>query len=398
MGTQKGRHYKKKSYKNKQAYLVGAILVTFTLIVAVIAVYLTAEKTKTVTTNPSAPQTSTVGQSSDSASDVSDILEENQGGGQDQSSEPTQTAPKYPSIAGDGEYALTAEEIAEIEAIITKAEAELYYDPSTVSSSTSSEVPSAVATSPTSSGTSSKKEMKPPPEKRSISIFFEDIQSGYTYSYNADRKYFVASLIKAPYSMYLYTLAESGKCDLEEKVTVELKDLKEGTGNIRKKKPEEFPLTMTVRELMSEAIRSSDNTAMEKLRKKFPDKDYAVYAKSLGLKYPNDIKNAVNASITATDAGVYAKAIYNYIQNGKYGNELYTDMINTTNPLILSQYKVARKYGWAELSFHDMAVVYAKSPYTLSICTDATIGKKSDYKLFADLSRAFEKFHQKRYP
>lgn len=382
-----------KKRKNKQSFLIGAIMVTATLLAAVIVVYFTADL------KPASVEISSEPPSSDGFEEImSSTLESIPTSSELEAitSSTVQKAPKYPSITGDGDYALTDEEIAEIEGIITKAEAEVYYTPSSDdTSSESSSKPSSDASS--KSGVSSR-EQKPPPQRRSISIYFEDIQSGYSYSYNADRKYFIASLIKAPYCMYLYELAEQGKCDLNEIITIEYKDIQPGTGAIAKKKPEEFPLKLTVRELMREAIRSSDNTAMEKLRKKYDHTGYLPYATGLGLKYPQDVLRLVNGKITAVDAGIYAKAIYNYIQNGKYGNELYDDMINTTNPLIRSEYKIARKYGWAELSLHDMAIVYAKSPYVLAICTDASLGKESDNKLFAELSKAFERFHKKRYP
>ncbi|MEG2213055.1 MAG: hypothetical protein RRY35_04070, partial [Clostridiales bacterium] len=61
----------------------------------------------------------------------------------------------------------------------------------------------------------------------------------------------------------------------------------------------------------------SDNTAMEALRKKYTDKQYLPYAKSLGLNYPQDVLQIVNGKISAKDCGIYIKAIYNYIENGR---------------------------------------------------------------------------------
>lgn len=306
------------------------------------------------------------------------------------SSEPPEST-KYQSKTA-GEMALTAEEIAELEDIILKAEAELYH------TLTESDI---ALMNPSSDSTSSgkpKKPYRPPPEYRSISIYFEDLESGYSYSYNAERKYFIASLIKAPYCMYLYTLAEQGKCDLNEKITVEYRHVQEGTGEIAKKKPSEFPFEMTVRELMRCAIRSSDNTAVELLRKKYPHTGYQAYAASLGLKYPEDVKLMVNGDITAVDAGVYLKAIYSYIQDGKYGKELREDMLNTTNPMIRANYPVVRKYGWADRSFHDMALIEAPHPYILAICTDASKGTAADHSLMANISKTLAKFHKARYP
>lgn len=289
-----------------------------------------------------------------------------------------------------GEMAFTPDEISELEEIIKKGEAAHYY---TLTSSDNAALEAAKKPS-ASSSTSSK--YLPPPEYRSLSIYFEDLTSGYTYSYNADQKYFIASLIKAPYCMYLYTLAEEGECDLNERITVEYRHVQAGTGAIAKKSPSQFPFEMTVRELMREAIRSSDNTAMELLRKKYPHTGYQTYATSLGLKYPEDVKLIVNGSITAGDAGVYLRAINEYINNGKYGKELREDMLHTTNPIIRANYPIVRKYGWADRSFHDMGIIEAPQPYILAICSDAALGTAEDHALLGNISKAIAKFQQDR--
>ncbi len=274
----------------------------------------------------------------------------------------------------------TPEEISQINALIKAAE--------------NSQLSSASSSNTSSSDTSSGNRVAIP---SSVSIYFEDIESGYVYTNNDDYKYFIASLIKAPYAMYLYTLAEQGKCDLEEIYTIEYKNIQVGTGKIKDMKEEKFPLSMSVRELISYAIRYSDNTAMEALRKRYNHIGYQSYANSLGLNYPEDVSYIVNGKITAKDAGIYNKAIYNYIQTGKYGNELKEDMSHTTNPIIRSKYPVVRKYGWAELSFHDMAVVYAPHPYLLTILSDKGLGNSKDHKLFADISKLIETFLENRY-
>lgn len=228
-----------------------------------------------------------------------------------------------------------------------------------------------------------------------VSVFYQDIGSGSTYEYNGDKHYFIASLIKAPYSMYLYQLTEQGKCDLNELLTVTEEDKQEGTGTI--KDMEDLPKQFTVRELIALAIRQSDNTAMKVLLRKYPAAGYHVYAKSLGMEHTDDVQYVTNGQINSHEAGLYLRAIYDYIENGKYGGELKADMLGTSYVMIQSAYPVVRKYGWAEAAYHDMAIVYAPHPYLLAICTDHGEGKSTDRAMFAEISKRLESLWTEKY-
>ncbi len=227
-----------------------------------------------------------------------------------------------------------------------------------------------------------------------VSVYFEDIHSSNKYTYNQDEKYFIASLIKAPYCMYLYQLASEGKCDLNRKLVFEEKHKQEGTGKLREM---ETPVELTIRELIAYSIKFSDNTAMKILLDEYSYKGYTEYAKKLGINYIEDVKYVVNGDICARDAGVYINAIYHFIETNSYGEELKKDMMQTKHPMIKSKYPIARKYGWAELSFHDFAVVYAPHPYVIAICTNKEEGKAEDYKLFAEITSTLEKMQLRKY-
>lgn len=227
-----------------------------------------------------------------------------------------------------------------------------------------------------------------------VSVYFEDIDSGNVYTYNQDEKYFIASLIKAPYCMYLYELASEGKCSLDQTFLFEEKHKREGTGKLKNM---ETPMVLTMRELMSYAILYSDNTAMKILLNDYPYTGYTEYAKKLGINNIEDVKYVVNGDICARDAGVYIRAIYNFIETNPHGEKLKNDMMKTTNPMITSQYPIARKYGWADLSFHDFGIVYAPHPYVIAICTNKDDGREEDYKLFREITSILEKKQQEKY-
>lgn len=227
-----------------------------------------------------------------------------------------------------------------------------------------------------------------------VSVYFEDIESNNMYIYNGDEKYFIASLVKAPYCMYLYQLANDGKCDLNQKLSFEEKHKQEGTGKLNEMIT---PAELTVQELITYSIRYSDNTAMKILLEKYPYKGYTEYAKKLGINYIEDVKYVVNGDICAKDAGVYIKAIYNFIETNKYGEKLKEDMMATRHPMIKTKYPIARKYGWAKESFHDFGVVYAPHHYVIAICTDKDDGNQENYRIFYELPAILEKMQNEKY-
>lgn len=222
-----------------------------------------------------------------------------------------------------------------------------------------------------------------------VSVYYKDLNSDYTYTYNSEQKYFIASLIKAPYCMYIYDLASQGKCDLNKRYTYAARHKAEGTGKIQYMS---IGTSFTLEELIGYAIKYSDNVAMNMLKENFPIEGYRAYAKSLGLKHPEDIKYGTNGNITATDAGIYIESIYNFINNNEYGSNLRMLMLSTSNPMITSSYPVVRKYGWATASFHDMAIVEAPYPYLLSICTN----HDGDYSTFKKISQMVEQYSQEK--
>ena len=51
-------------------------------------------------------------------------------------------------------------------------------------------------------------------------------------------------------------------------------------------------------------------------------------------------------------------------------------------------YPVASKSGWTNTVFHDMAIVYADSPYILII-----LSQRANHSIFREISREFQRFN-----
>lgn len=221
-----------------------------------------------------------------------------------------------------------------------------------------------------------------------VSVYFEDLASGYVYQYGASLKYQAASVLKAPYCMYIYDLASQGKADLDKIYTYTEKHYAGGTGILQN-----MPAgsVFSLRELLYDTIVYSDNIALRIMRDAFPAKDFQAYAASLGLRRPADIRTITGGFISTEDAGVYLRALYRFMEENPYGPELKELMMSTRNPMIRSSWPLARKYGWADKSFHDMGIVYAPHPYALAILSDHEEGNAEDFQMFRTISAAVER-------
>lgn len=91
-----------------------------------------------------------------------------------------------------------------------------------------------------------------------------DLATGRVFAHNADAVFAQASVIKIPILVRAYEAAREGKLRLEQTVRLEPGEAVGGSGVLRERL-ESGAVTVTVRELLGEMIRSSDNTATNRI-------------------------------------------------------------------------------------------------------------------------------------
>lgn len=112
------------------------------------------------------------------------------------------------------------------------------------------------------------------------SFYFEDILSGYTYSFNEKNIMPSASLIKLPISIALMKEVELGKISLKDMVVISKEEMVDGSGIIH-----EFDERMySLNELLIAMLIQSDNTAANKLIELLGMNKINEYIKAMGLK------------------------------------------------------------------------------------------------------------------
>lgn len=199
-----------------------------------------------------------------------------------------------------------------------------------------------------------------------VAVYYKNTQSGAQYIYNPDTKYHIASIVKAPYCMWLLDKASRGEIDLQEPLVYSTQMAKEGSGSV-KNLPD--GTVLTVDELIAYTVRESDNTAFSMLRSKFGTAEYKRYTKQFDLVYPEDVKQVSNGNLTARDAGQYLAALYRFFSENPNGAVLKAHMQNTKSKYVYTKYPCAQKFGNYDGCYNVIAVVEADEPYFLAVLT-----------------------------
>ena len=214
-------------------------------------------------------------------------------------------------------------------------------------------------------------------------LYYIDLTTGLTMSYNADRQFAAASLIKAPYLMYILDMVAAGELSLDDVHTYRKGyHYMGGTGKVRYM---EDGTQLTLRQIIEYIVYDSDNVAFKMLNNgydgvlsipAFHDKAMRDYGAPY---YSGTYGNVLTASgVGRMFAEIYARA--------SRGDELYVwfvDMLKDANENKFVKgglptdengeclYEVAHKYGMDIKSSNDAAIVfYNDRPYVLVLLTD----------------------------
>lgn len=224
-----------------------------------------------------------------------------------------------------------------------------------------------------------------------VSVYYEDLASGRSLSYDAQRKYKAGSVTKAPYSKYLIA---SG-VDLDETIVMTAAHVMTGSGSLQYQKT---GTSYTVRQLIDYAVRESDNTAYKMLYQKFGFDGFNEYSEALGSSVKMNNYD-VWGDLTAEDAAEYFRDIYKFETENESASVLMSALKNSTYqyliPSGIGEIVSAHKYGYMSGTYkvlHDVGIVYTDDPYILAIMTDFNPQGGNGRKIFTDISRYIKDF------
>lgn len=229
------------------------------------------------------------------------------------------------------------------------------------------------------------------------SVYFENLETGLTYTYDADKVYYGCSLIKLVDALYLINAASgnnnlnnnnlefaeqnnttsetsdqnyavSKKLDLDEiKLVYENKYVAGYSSGMAK---HQIGDEVSLRDLITYAISVSDNSAHLMLIDYIGFDNLKNYGLSLGGKVILTGGDKFGNQ-TARDTNIYLKEAYRIINEDKeYGPFLLEIMDNDDhNAFNTDDIKIYHKYGSWDINFHDIGLNLEGSPYAISIFT-----------------------------
>ena len=229
----------------------------------------------------------------------------------------------------------------------------------------------------------------------SVSVYYENLETGFVFRHYADRVFFGASATKAPFALYIYQKAERGETNLDTHFTFTEGDYWGGSGFIRHN--HEFGDTFSQRRLLHLMISPSDNIATRILRRAHGLNGYRAFIESIGGN-THFIQNITYSYLSADEAGLIMREIYKYLESGgKFSDEFKDNLLRNRYPFIISDYPVASKSGWAENfggAWHDMAIVFAPSPYILTLLSSRA-GNRDDRVVYDTISMFIQDFNDR---
>ena len=210
------------------------------------------------------------------------------------------------------------------------------------------------------------------------SVYYEDITTGFTYTYNAKTVYYGASLIKLVDALYLINKAIEGSIDLDTETMTYTAEYKKAFSSGMSS--HNYGDKVTLRELITHAISVSDNTAHMMLYDYIGRENLRVFGMSLGAKAILPTGSDKFGNQTAEDTNLYLKEAYRIItENEEYGSFLKEIMDNNVrNSFNTDTIRIYHKYGACDpYYYHDIGLSLETHPYAISILT---LHENSNYK------------------
>lgn len=141
-------------------------------------------------------------------------------------------------------------------------------------------------------------------EDKSISIYFELLNTGANISINKDAEYFPASLLKLPLAMTVVKKIERGEWGWEDELSITAVDQDDRYGDLYK---QPVGTKITIQKLIEEMLINSDNTAYLVLLRSLESNEFRDTQEHLGLQdfFSQDGK------ISAKNYSVILRTLYN---------------------------------------------------------------------------------------
>lgn len=207
--------------------------------------------------------------------------------------------------------------------------------------------------------------------KDTIGVYVKQLSTGQKVGVNQDKTFYSASIAKLPILYYVQEQINARQVDLTTKVKYTVESMSfpgayvvGGSGSLSKTPDNK---EHSIEELINKTAKESDNVASNLLSyyvtNQFDDNFYQLTTAVTGSRW-----DMVTRETSAEVAGNMMEAIY--YQNGYVLESLLSTQFDNQRISKDIAVPVAHKIGDADDVKHDVAIVYAESPFVLSIFTD----------------------------
>lgn len=206
--------------------------------------------------------------------------------------------------------------------------------------------------------------------KGTAGIIVKDLQTGWEFRLNKERKFPAASLVKLPLMLAVYDGANKAKYSLQDKLLLKGSCQVGGSGELKAMKP---GCSFTVEELIGLMISASDNTATNLLIDKLGFRELNLWFSDFGLRDTNlgrfmmDFKyrqKGVENYTSPRDIALVLERLYQGDFLGRDFSEkclmhLKSQKVNNRIPALLPpDTPVAHKTGLENRICHDAGIIY----------------------------------------
>ncbi len=220
------------------------------------------------------------------------------------------------------------------------------------------------------------------------SVYIYDLTNDQAYGFNETTILTAASVNKIPVLAALYYEAQTGRIDLDKRITLQASDIQDfGTGILRNEKPGGLYSLKTLAQIM---IEKSDNTAVYVLTQVIGEKKIQELVNKWGLTQ-TDIKN--NKTSNKDMALLFTKIYRGQIANAALTIEMIgfmddSDFENRLPALLPDTVKVYHKIGTEIGNIHDVGIIaLERHPYYLGVMTNDVTDEQQAETTIAEISQ-----------
>lgn len=233
-----------------------------------------------------------------------------------------------------------------------------------------------------------------------VGLYLEDLAAGQTFTVNPDRVFPSASVIKIPILAALFNLAEEGKVNLEDEITIKPENRVGGCGVLSELNPN---LRLTVLDVATLMIIQSDNAATNELIDLIGMDRVNGFARELGLEQTRlqrkmmdseAVKAGRDNFTSPRDTGKLLRLLVEGKVVNKEASENVLDIMkrqqlrNKLPALLPEDVVIAHKTGDLHLLEHDVGVFFLpERTYILAIFTNKLATNAAGVSLINQVSR-----------